>query len=527
MRAHDGAVQRGCQEGWEERPRWRSAGPGFGLAVRAGLWAGLLAGCDDAALTPVAVALDAEPAVLDFGSVAPAEEAVRSVRLRNVGTVGAWVTASIEPGPFAPAGEPVDLGPGVSVDWPVRYRPSRPGAEDQGALWFEADDGHRLEVPVFGSGGEGALEVRPQRVDFGVVSEGSRARREVEVRNLRGRSVSLSDLVFTSTSVDLMFAAPIDPIVVPSGQSLLLPFSYAPEDLGPDRGLLSVRTDDADRPRIEIEVVGRANLRPRAQLVGCRAQPGRTGCEDGGPEVGAGPGQVVALDARGSFDPEGAPLAFSWSVLERPEGSRAEVAPEPGAADQAELVVDRTGRFRVQLVARDERGLESEPAELLIVPRDIELVLTWDLGTDVDLHFVRPGGEVGDYGSGAPGRSLGSDCSPFNRAPNWGDLGTDLDDPRLDRDAVTQPGPEVATLDRPEPGAYLVYAHYCDSRDVRLPTAVRLSLRSRGLLVAELGPTELRPGELWAAAELRWTGASFEVTPMSTPVAFRPEVCRR
>lgn len=491
-------------------------------------------GCGDEVLTPVESALDASPALLDFGEGCVSETTTRTFTLRNVGRAPARLAKATilpESAPFSVELPEEALAPGHAVEIEVGFAPTEAGRPVEGRLVVRTRDGASVEVDLTGRGGRPEL-LAPSRLDFGVVDEGSSVVREVAIRNAGCAPLFVREVVWTSTSTDL---APLDAglahVVLSPRSAERVGIRYAPEDLGPDRGRLIVVLQEPEGSEVEVEVVGEANLRPRVELVACRA-PSRegVGCApgEGRAELTAGVDQLVLLDARGSADPEGSALRYLWSVSERPDGSRAVPFPAPEAEGTADLLLDRSGRYRVEVRARDDRGLDSLPAAVLVTPRDLEVFLDWDVATDVDLHLVRPGGWVGDYGSGVPGRSAGSDCSTFNRAPDWGEPGLALDDPRLDRDAVATAGSEQAGLDLPQPGGYRVYAHHCDSQDVRVGTEVRLEIRSRGRLVGSFGPRRLAPGELWPGAELVWDadGAVLEARALREPVTARPDVCR-
>jgi uncharacterized protein YfaP (DUF2135 family) len=170
---------------------------------------------------------------------------------------------------------------------------------------------------------------------------------------------------------------------------------------------------------------------------------------------------------------------------------------------------------------------------VLILPKDLEILLRWDINTDVDIHVVRPGGTVGDYGSGAIGTSTGSDCSTFNREPNWNDPLLRSDDPRLDKDDVTGSGPEIISVDDPEAnGPHAVYAHYCDSQGLGANANVTIEVRVKGVLVATIPPDppgfRLDPGEVWRAAEVTWDEASETAGVLGFETAtpeLRPDLC--
>ena len=77
-----------------------------------------------------------------------------------------------------------------------------------------------------------------------------------------------------------------------------------------------------------------------------------------GPDLGnIRPGQTITLDGSTSFDPEGDPLTYSWS-LSAPAGSAAVLA-NP-ASVRPTFTVDRDGDYVVQLIVNDGR-LNSAP----------------------------------------------------------------------------------------------------------------------------------------------------------------------
>ncbi len=200
-----------------------------------------------------------------------------------------------------------------------------------------------------------------------------------------------------------------------------------------------------------------------------------------------------------------------------------------------DVEVDRVGDYVLVLTVRDARGLASVPTEAATVtlrPKDLEVRLSWDIATDIDLHLVQPGGTVGDYGNGRIGTSTGSDCSTYNRGPNWNDLSSNNDDPSLDKDEVTGLGPEIVSVDAPDAsGAYSVFAHYCDSRRVNTNASVTARVYVRGELIATI-PEDLGyrilPGQLWEAARIVWDANNRTATVEGfeqAPATARPDLC--
>jgi hypothetical protein len=150
--------------------------------------------------------------------------------------------------------------------------------------------------------------------------------------------------------------------------------------------------------------------------------------------------------------------------------------------------------------------------------------------SDLDIHLIEPQGTLGDYGQcpvgcviqetneeGNPGlvdlcsesidehadscRQTGSDCAYANRYPEWGVVGR-VDDPKLDVDDIRGEGPEVMTLNTPQPGTYQVVVHYCTDR-IGEPTWAQIKVYVKGDLQYEAGPVLLdAQGTAWAAAYL-------------------------
>lgn len=504
--------------------------------------------CADDPLTRLLPKLTVDPEAIDFGAGIVMQDNLQTLALKNEGD-GVLVISGIDVEPaggvFSVREVPDGLGSRAEDELTVVFVPQRAKERYDAKLIIHSDDPTRpnLEVPLTGVGGIREIEVFPTNVDFGVVNEGTAPRRAVEIRNLGGDPLDVSSVTFTSTSVDLgLLPGTPSRLVVPALTSTVVELVYSPTDLGADRGTLVLLSNDEDEPRVEVPVTGRANLAPRAIAWGCEKVANQIGCEGQQQRrsISAGLRRSVGLDGRESYDPEGGPLdGFRWIIVERPAPSNAAVFHSTDdlvmrKRATGDLLVDAVGRYDLRLVARDERGLESldrPESHVVIGPKDLEVRLVWDIGTDLDLHLVRPNGVVGDYGNRQVGTSTGSDCSAFNREPNWNDPGSRLDDPRLDRDEVTGIGPEIISLDSPEAGAYTLYAHYCDSRNVNVNAHVTAELYVRGLLIDRFPVMDgfrILPGQLWEAATITWdaTNQTATAAPGTAPVEARPQLCR-
>jgi hypothetical protein len=148
------------------------------------------------------------------------------------------------------------------------------------------------------------------------------------------------------------------------------------------------------------------------------------------------------------------------------------------------------------------------------------------------LHFIAPGGVLGDYGACPAAcdpetcteetdahaetcRSAGLDCAYANRAPEWGvQVGGQpgrVDDPRLDTDGTTpSSGPEIVSLDSPAPGDYRVVVHHCSDPD-DLPAVATVQIFDEGAPLGTTAPQELPRGSAWIALVLRRQEGQWQV----------------
>jgi PKD domain len=120
-----------------------------------------------------------------------------------------------------------------------------------------------------------------------------------------------------------------------------------------------------------------------------------------GPDLGnIRPGQTITLDGSSSFDPEGDPLTYSWS-LSAPAGSAAVLA-NPDSV-RPTFTVDRDGDYVVQLIVNDGR-LNSAP--------DIAIFSSNNVGP-----VANAGPDQGGKAPGSPITLNGSGSSDANGDP--------------------------------------------------------------------------------------------------------------
>lgn len=513
----------------------------IGLAVVA---IALSTGCADEPLNRLVPQIVVQPEQLNFGArpVDRDSEAWLSVGNRGEALLEVLeieVEQPVGPGEFFLGAKPRFLQPQEQVLVEIFFRPFSPQELVQSTLLVRSTDPvqPQLEIPLAGTGGLPEIRVEPRRIDFGLVQEGAPAYTVVTLENAGQDVLTITGLVWTSTSVDLRLdlSSWRLPSRLEPGEARAVPVRYAPRDVGADHGHVRIESTAGREPEVRVDVRGAANLAPRAVAYLCRYRPGVPGCAatDRRKMIGGAAFDALALDGRTSFDPEGASVTrFEWRLVNHPPG----VAPGTESRATTRVEISTAGHYTFRLVVTDDRGLESfdtPQSRVQIRPRDVEVALTWDIDTDVDLHFVRDGGNVGNYGNRVAGTSTGSDCSAFNRAPNWADLSTSADDPQLDRDVVSGRGPEVVSLDFPEPARpYRAFVHYCDSRNRNVNANVWLEVRSRGELVGRIplgqGSRRMLPDELWEAASISWDELQQRARVMAVdgPVISDSGLCR-
>jgi hypothetical protein len=124
--------------------------------------------------------------------------------------------------------------------------------------------------------------------------------------------------------------------------------------------------------------------------------------------------------------------------------------------------------------------------------RSLLITLSWPLlGSDVDLHLVRPGGAY----------FTDSDCYYSNKHPDWGQPGIDCDDPQLDVDCITQCTVEHINLNKLENGTYSVKVHYYSDHG-QGPTTATVTVWLQGTV--RTFSNVLSDDQVWDVCTIDW-----------------------
>lgn len=155
-----------------------------------------------------------------------------------------------------------------------------------------------------------------------------------------------------------------------------------------------------------------------------------------------------------------------------------------------------SGNNTIQVTATNEHGSGNDYATVKCnggVP-DIHVQLTWpQVGSDFDLHFIRPGGVYW---------AIPDDCHFRNRNPDWGVTGAPDDNPKLDVDCITACTIENIFLDVAGPGVYTIKVHYySDHGHGPGSPRVRVWVGNNQLT---FGPRQMTNDQVWDVATITW-----------------------
>ena len=503
-------------------------------------------------LTPT---LTVDPAFLDFGFVNAGDELVSNVTYTNAGAVdvglsflevdGEGFSFSYGNGELFFAeegtnfdGAPLILAPGETFMVFARFAPDSI-APALGTLRMtygdeSGDDEQVLEVPLEGNFKIPAMAVTPAEVNFGVRVQGDKSAQGLKILSqgagpLILTTIALSDDSSSDYELDFTLVpgyedgsvpSPVKPLVLEIKEEVTVLVRYDPaKDVEPpaEGGFASDAAgtiqlvQNTPTPVVLVPVTGTA-------VVGECPIP-VIDIKEGNLVT---PQTVLHLDGTGSYSPNGAIVAWSWTV-EQPDGSNQIFQPSsssPTPSFQPNVV----GPYVFELSVIDETGASScasAKASVLVLPEDtIAVELVWDTpgdlnpldegegaGSDLDLHFMHPsaaGLDVNEDGQPDPWFDVPWDVFWVNPKPNWENPEPFAnDDPSLDRDDKDGMGPETITLGQPiEGNEYPIAVHYWSDNGFGPSTAtVRVYVDGNLNFEASLLMNE---HDLWDVGTLSW-----------------------
>lgn len=275
-------------------------------------------------------------------------------------------------------------------------------------------------------------------VDFGAVRPTQTTSRLIIVTNGGETDLFVEDLRIDPADGEFSLASSSQSAVLAPGEEGSVVVVFTGNGDGRREASLVVVSDDPDTPEAIAHLAGTVgeNLPPTAVAFESTGGPGTTSAT-------AIVSQLVGIDGTTSSDPEGDPLAFTWT-LAAPAGSAASI--DDATAQNALFVPDVRGTYTVTLVVADSIDQESAPVSVTIdvlAQFKARARVSWSDGGDVDVHLVQSGAALFS--------SL--DARYDNRV---------VGDAELLDDATAGPGVEEAVLATPAAGTWEVWAHLFD-----------------------------------------------------------------
>lgn len=454
-------------------------------------------------------------------------------------TGGRDVGTDVRPG-FDATGETstsdpdADLPDSTVADAGIDAAPSDPDAidsdvalPDTGPTADVGPDGAVVPDPPPGPIRGGALGVEPASVFFSYIGGVGSVEDLVLIRNVGDAPVSVSSITMDAMDSGFsVYGAPPSAYVIPPGDFLEFGVRYRPDTSGGGSSQVRIEHELPTSPLIVPVSASEKDRQPPPPEPPCvRVRPVILdfGTVPRGTPVpaartfdiqncGTSDVRITRLD-RGAVFFFPTPASFQWAArsplpLTIPAGGShtVDVTFTAGRAGAQNGRIDvRTNVPGSETVGVTLRA-ESQPPPLEDL--DLHIVLRWDQsgGSDVDMHFLRPGASMNT----SPG-----DCYYANLTPDWGVAGSILDDPFLDYDDLQGPGPENLNLQQAAPGLYrLIVYYYSDTGSggsggggSSVSTNARIEIRQRGVLTHSFGPVRLaRTGATWDVATIEYPG---------------------
>ena len=211
--------------------------------------------------------IDVLPTTLVYGQVLLGQSMPLTANITNAGTLDLELDTLTVVGTseYAITVDPsgTTLAPGAAAMVEVTYTPTNSGP-DLADLEIPSNDPDEPVVVVPLVGADEAvpeIDVDPLTVDFGSVDIGQTETETVTVTNLGGASLTVSG-VFLSGSSEFTFVAGSLPGTLAAGASRTISVVYTPTDQFPDGGVLTVTSDDADEPVVDVDLLGSPAAEP-------------------------------------------------------------------------------------------------------------------------------------------------------------------------------------------------------------------------------------------------------------------------
>ena len=388
---------------------------------------------------------------------------------------------------------PITLEPGVYTTIHLRYRP-QDSSDDTGLMAFLSDDpsNQRMELDLRGSvKAQGLIVSQPRVLQFAGAQPGQQIRKIVAAKNIGTAETSIfATLLNTSTNITGEGKEHYEAVEVtwPDGSTTNGPWTVQPGGYINIAVVMSMPTEGG-APDAELVLDWSTDTgREQTTVTLTTGDNALCATPNAGVDQTVRPLDTVQLDGSESYDDNGIVTEYFWQFIESPENATRAVLTDPDTGNSIEgrwttvskpqFYAELAGTYEIMLNVKDQDGSCNPEAiydtvVVIAVPDEtIHIQLVWGRnGNDHDLHFIKPGGfhsrgqnsNVTDchwtncntrHGTSTPCPARG--CPGPADAPDWGVIGSRDDDPTLDIDDISGPGPENINYSLPELGDFMV-----------------------------------------------------------------------
>lgn len=437
----------------------------FGRGVVSALFLVVLAGCNNSKLAATTSSIEVSPSELIYEQTLPGASLTKVVTVTNRGGSALSIDA-IELGGAAPAmfnaeagtSFPLTLGPSEWVAIQVTYAPTVLGDHDSTLTVFSSDGGTpAIDVPLITTPISGDIDALPNPLQFGSVTVNQGSTQSVTVTNVGSADLEVSAASLgAGTSAWFTLDASSLPLTLAPGANTTLDVMFTPASSAAVTGTVEITSNDPDEPvaMVALGGTGTAEAIPDIDAAGSLnfGQVERLTCSSLNVSIGnTGAAPLNVTNIAKSF--------LTSSEYTFSPGSLTVAAGGSQPLSVTYCPVDTGFDFgSLSLTSNDPDEspwsitLVGEGIPPPIAETDIAIEVTWDKdNTDVDTHFLRPGGTF----NASPG-----DCYFSNLSPDWGVSGDASDDPYLDYDDIDGYGPENLNFAKPASGDYSVVIWY-------------------------------------------------------------------
>jgi hypothetical protein len=156
----------------------------------------------------------------------------------------------------------------------------------------------------------------------------------------------------------------------PEGSAAILSVNVSAE--GSDASQVSIETDVNGDYVIQLVVTDNLGLASEPVFVVVSTQNSAPVAEAGADQYFENPDIIIQLDGSQSFDPDGDPITYAWTIASKPIDSLAQLS-NPNDV-QPTFVADTVGDYIIELVVTDDLGTMSVPDEVVVSSGNVKPV---------------------------------------------------------------------------------------------------------------------------------------------------------